>query len=142
MSATGSGRFSARLGRLALVAVPFLWLVAFFLVPFAIVLRISLSESAIAIPPYEPAFDLSAGWEAIREQARQLDLDKYRFLAADPLYIESYLSSLRIAAISTVLTLLAGYPLAYGMARAPRGLHGWASWRATVSSTRRSSPSG
>ena len=58
----------------------------------------------------------------LREALRRLDFDKYVFLTTDPLYIESYLSSLRIAGLSTALVLLIGYPIAYAMARAPRRL--------------------
>jgi putrescine transport system permease protein len=113
---------NARLGRLALIGVPAAWLTLFVLVPFLIVVRLSLSESAIAMPPYEPVFDLSAGLAALREALAKLDFDKYVFLTTDPLYIESYLSSLRIAGLSTALVLLIGYPIAYAMARAPRRL--------------------
>jgi putrescine transport system permease protein len=115
-------RRNARLGRLALVGVPALWLTLFVALPFLIVVRLSLSESAIAMPPYEPVFDLSAGFAALREAFGKLNLDKYVFLTTDPLYIESYLSSLRIAGLSTAMVLLIGYPIAYAMARAPRRL--------------------
>ncbi|ALK10558.1 ABC transporter permease [Blastochloris viridis] len=115
-------RRNARLDRLALIGVPALWLTLFVLVPFVIVVRLSLSESAIAMPPFEPVFDLSAGLAAFAEALGQLDFDKYVFLTTDPLYLESYLSSIRIAGLSTVLVLAIGYPLAYAMARAPRRL--------------------
>ncbi len=104
--------------RLALIAVPYLWLLALFLVPFVIVLKISLSDIAIAIPPYTPTLDLSEGWAGIRDFFGRLDFENYRFLTTDDLYWKAYLSSLRIALISTVITLLVGYPIAYGMARA------------------------
>jgi len=101
------------------IAVPYLWLLIFFLIPFVIVFKISLSEVAMAIPPYTPAFNLSAGWQAIREDFAQFSWDNYVWLVEDPLYYKAYLSSLLIAAVSTVLTLIVGYPIAYGMARAP-----------------------
>ncbi len=104
------------------IALPYLWLLALFLLPFAIVFRISLSEPVLAIPPYAPQFDLSAGWAAFLESLSQLSLGNYVWITEDRLYLNAYLSSLRIAAISTVLTLLVGFPLAYGMARAPTGL--------------------
>ncbi|WP_102960762.1 ABC transporter permease subunit [Mangrovicella endophytica] len=105
--------------RWLVVAIPYLWLVVFFLVPFLIVLKISFSTYAIAQPPYEPVFDqLSTVWE----RAQQFTLDSYRYLTEDPIYLRSYLSSLRIAAISTVLLLLIGFPIAYGMARAPSNM--------------------
>ena len=104
--------------RLAL-AIPYLWLIIFFLVPFAIVVKISLSQSALSQPPYTPVFDLSKGITNLVEQAKLFSLDSYRGLFEDSLYIDSYLSSLRIAFIATLLTLAVAYPLAYAMARAP-----------------------
>jgi putrescine transport system permease protein len=104
--------------RFALIAVPYLWLLALFLVPFLIVLKISLSDIAIAIPPYTPTLDLSEGWAGIRDFFSQLDFENFRFLTTDDLYWKAYLSSLRIALISTLITLLVGYPIAYAMARA------------------------
>jgi len=107
------------LRRLVLIAVPYLWLLALFLVPFVIVLKISLSDIALAIPPYTPTLDLSQGWAGFRSFLRQLDFENFTFLTTDALYWRAYLSSLQIAAISTILTLLVGFPIAYGMARAP-----------------------
>ena len=104
--------------RFALIAVPYLWLLALFLVPFVIVLKISLSDIAIAIPPYTPTLDPSEGWAGLRDFFGGLDFENYWFLTTDDLYWKAYLSSLRIALISTVITLLVGYPIAYGMARA------------------------
>ncbi|SEO06851.1 putrescine transport system permease protein [Salinihabitans flavidus] len=112
--------------RFALIAVPYLWLLALFLVPFIIVLKISLSDIALAIPPYTPTLDLSEGWAGIRRFFAGLDFENFRFLATDNLYWKAYLSSLQIAAVATLLTLLVGYPIAYGMARAPQ------EWRATL----------
>ena len=103
--------------RLALIATPYLWLLVFFLVPFVIVLKIALSDYAISIPPYTPTLDLSAGWEGIKSFFGELDFENFSFLASDALYWKAYLSSLQIAAISTVITLLVGYPIAYGMAQ-------------------------
>lgn len=112
--------------RLFLILTPYLWLGFFFLVPFIIVLKISLSDYAISIPPYTPVLDLSAGWTGIKEFFNGLDFENFGFLADDPLYYTAYLSSLKIAAISTVLTLLVAYPIAYGMAQAPD------EWRPTL----------
>ncbi|MDH5530835.1 MAG: ABC transporter permease subunit, partial [Paracoccaceae bacterium] len=89
-----------------------------FLVPFLIVFKISLSDYAISIPPYTPTFDIGAGWEGIKSFLSALDFENYTFLAEDALYWKAYLSSLQIAAISTFITLLVGYPIAYGMAQA------------------------
>jgi putrescine transport system permease protein len=108
-------------GRLV-VLIPYLWLIAFFLVPFVIVAKISLSQTAMALPPYTPVLDLSAGWDGLKAFASQLSLDSYALLASDELYLRSYLKSLEVAGVSTVLLMLIGYPIAYGIARAPRGL--------------------
>src|ERR1700756_4912951 len=95
--------------------------VAFFLLPFSIVLKISLSQSAIAQPPYTPVFDLSAGWSGVRSFFASLSLDNYVFLGSDPLYVVSYMKSLQIAAFSTLMLLVIGYPIAYAITRtAPR----------------------
>jgi putrescine transport system permease protein len=99
---------------------PYLWLVAFFLVPFLIVLKISLSQTAIAQPPYLPVLDLAAGWHGIKEFVAGLSLDNYATLASDDLYLFSYLRSLTVAALSTAILVLCGFPIAYAMARAPR----------------------
>src|SRR6202034_4295082 len=72
------------------VRIPYAWLVAFFLVPFLIVLKISLSQTAIAQPPYAPVFEFSAGWHGIRSFFAGLSLDNYVFLVSDPLYALSY----------------------------------------------------
>lgn len=106
----------------AVILVPYLWLLALFLVPFFIVFKISLSQTAIAMPPYLPVIDFGAGWAALRESIAEFSLDNYLWVFGDPLYINAYLSSLKIAAISTVLALLIGYPLAYGMTRAPESI--------------------
>lgn len=105
--------------RLFLIAVPYLWLGALFLVPFIIVLKISLSDAAISIPPYAPTLDISGGWAAIKEFFAGLDMENYVFLSDDDLYWKAYASSLKIAIISTLATLLVGFPIAYGMASAP-----------------------
>ena len=102
-----------------LVGVPYVWLLVLFLVPFGIVLKISLSDIALAIPPYTPTLDVSEGWAGVRAFFSQLDLENYTFLASDDLYWKAYLSSLQIALIATFFTLLVGFPVAYGMARAP-----------------------
>jgi putrescine transport system permease protein len=102
-----------------LIALPYAWLLALFLVPFLIVLKISLSDIAMSIPPYTPTLDLTAGWEGIRSFFAGLDFENFIFLTTDDLYWKAYLSSLQIAAISTVLTLIVGYPIAYAMSNAP-----------------------
>src|SRR5581483_9127421 len=89
--------------------------------PLLIVLKISLSQTVIAQPPYVPVLDLSAGWQGLKDFFAALSLQGYGLLASDSIYVTSYLRSLWIAATSTVLLLAIGYPIAYGMARAPRG---------------------
>lgn len=97
--------------------LPFVWLAAFFLFPFALVAKLSLSEVALAIPPYEPRLDFSQGISGLQTFVRGLDLDTYARLRTDHLYVAAYLSSLKFALVATVILLLVGYPLAYGMAR-------------------------
>jgi putrescine transport system permease protein len=111
-------RTFARPARIAAIA-PYLWMVLFFLVPFGFVLKISLSQTAIAQPPYLPVFDLSQGLVAIKAAAGSLSLDNFRLLVSDDLYVLSYLRSLVVAVVSTSILLLIGYPIAYGMARLP-----------------------
>jgi len=108
------------LGRRLVVWLPYGWLVVFFLVPFLIVLKISLSQTAIALPPYVPVLDLDAGWEGIKRFVAGLGFDNYATLFSDEIYGLSYLKSLKVAAVATAILLVIGYPLAYGMARAPR----------------------
>ncbi|MBV6486156.1 MAG: Putrescine transport system permease protein PotH [Pseudorhodoplanes sp.] len=115
-------RAPSTLGRRMIVLVPYLWLCIFFLVPFAIVFRLSLSQTAIAQPPYLPVFDPAAGWEGIRDFFAALSLDNYRILFSDTLYVSSYLKSLQVGLLSTLILLVVAFPIAYGMARVPRRL--------------------
>ena len=116
----GGGVQNRTWGARLVVLVPYLWLIVFFLVPFLIVMKISLSQTAIAQPPYTPVFDPAAGWEGLKAFVAGLSFENYAFIAADWLYLSSYLKSLEVAAFSTALLLLIGFPLAYGIARAPR----------------------
>jgi putrescine transport system permease protein len=108
-----------RPARIAAIA-PYLWMALFFLVPFGFVLKISLSQTAIAQPPYFPVFDLTQGLAAIKAAAASLSLDNFRLLLSDDLYVLSYLRSLVVALVSTSILLVIGYPIAYGMARLPQ----------------------
>ncbi len=100
-------------GRRLVIAIPFVWLLLFFLAPFAIVAKISLAEFRVGVPPYTPLFEIAEGaWLHIRAT-----LGNYAYLIDDPMYVAAYLSSVKIAAVSTVLALLIGYPMAYGIAR-------------------------
>jgi len=112
-------RIFTRPARLAAIA-PSLWMLLFFLMPFGFVLKISLSQTAIAQPPYLPVFDLAQGAAAIKAASAALSLDNFRLLVSDDLYILSYLRSLVVAAVSTSILLAIGYPIAYGMARLRR----------------------
>lgn len=104
--------------RFSLTAVlPFVWLAAFFLFPFLLVAKLSLSDVALAIPPYQPRLDLSQGLDGLSTFAKGLDLETYARLRTDHLYVAAYLSSLKFALVSTLILLAVGYPLAYGMAR-------------------------
>jgi putrescine transport system permease protein len=102
-------------GRTAVIAIPYFWLLLFFLVPFIIVLKIAFSDTQIALPPYQPLVQ----WASDRVMQIQLNLGNFLFLVEDSLYWRAYLNSLKVAAISTMLCLLVGYPMAYAMARAP-----------------------
>ncbi|MGA8901988.1 ABC transporter permease [Bradyrhizobium sp.] len=108
-----------RPARLAAIA-PYLWMALFFLVPFLFVLKISLSQTAIAQPPYAPVFDVGEGWAALKAAFAALSPDNFKLLFSDDLYVLSYLRSLTVAAISTSILLVIGYPIAYGMARLPQ----------------------
>lgn len=111
-------RLFTRPARLAVIG-PYLWMVLFFLVPFGFVLKISLSQTAIAQPPYTPLFDVT-DLAALKAAFAALSLDNFRLLISDDLYIASYLRSVAVALISTAILLGIGYPIAYGMARLPR----------------------
>ncbi|MEE9428779.1 MAG: ABC transporter permease subunit [Paracoccaceae bacterium] len=112
--------------RIILIWVPYLWLLGLFLIPFFIVLKIAFSDIALAIPPYTPTLDITAGWEGFKAYFAALDFENFVFLTEDQLYWRAYLSSLKIALISTIATLLVGYPIAYGMAKSSR------EWRPTL----------
>ena len=112
-------RIFTRPARLAALA-PFVWMVLFFLVPFGFVLKIALSQTAIAQPPYTPVFDLTEGMVGLKAAFAAFSLDNFRLLISDDLYTYSYLRSLAVAGISTAILLCIGYPVAYGMARLPQ----------------------
>jgi putrescine transport system permease protein len=107
-----------RLGRLALIGVPFAWLGLFFLLPLLSVLKISLAHSALGIPPYTPLITSEGGGVKIHAT-----LANFALLVSDDLYLRAYLGALGNAALATALCLLMGYPIAYAIARAP------ATWR-------------
>lgn len=100
------------------VLLPYLWLLLFFLAPFVIILKISFADPLVAQPPFTALIDWAAsGWDRI-----QVTLDNYLFLFQDRYYSVIYLSSIKLAAISTLLCLSIGYPVAYFIARQKPGL--------------------
>ncbi len=101
-------------GRTGVIALPYLWLLLFFLVPFIFVLKISLAEAAIAMPPYSALIE----WAEDTYLTVRVNVANFLFLIEDDLYWKAYLNSAKVALISTILCLLIGYPMAYGMARA------------------------
>jgi putrescine transport system permease protein len=106
-------RIGTDLGRRVVTAIPTAWLLVLFLVPFLIVLKISFSEAQLAVPPYAPLFEWRHGIPV-----PHLHFGNYAFLFTDSLYIHSYVYSVRVAAVSTLLCLIIGYPMAYAIARA------------------------
>ncbi|MEM0899545.1 MAG: ABC transporter permease subunit [Pseudomonadota bacterium] len=118
---TPTAALGARLFQRLTILIPYVWLFCLFLLPFLIVFRISLSVLEFGSPPYVPQFDLSKGWTAFREDLAMLNVENYTFLATDALYRNAYISSILIASVSTFFTLLIGFLMAYGMARAPEG---------------------
>ncbi len=98
------------------IATPYLWLLLFFLVPFAIILKISLADPVVAQPPFTPSFDASGGLA--------VTLDNFTFLLTDKLYAITYLRSVLMALIATLLCLALGFPMAYGIARARAEVRG------------------
>ncbi len=100
--------------QLFVVAVPYVWLLIFFLIPFFIVLKISLAEYILASPPFSKLFRVAESGALYMT----LIFDNFVFLWEDSLYLNTYLNSLQISVTSTILCLLLGYPIAYGIARA------------------------
>ncbi len=98
--------------RWGVIGVPYLWLLMFFAIPFLIVMKISFAKLAIAQPPYTPILEFVQD-----EVLLKLNLTNYKILFSDPQYLLAYASSLKIAAISTFMTLLIGYPMAYVISR-------------------------
>lgn len=91
------------------VAVPYVWLLVFFLLPFVIILKISLADPVIAQPPFTPLLDDQGNLS--------VSLDGFKFLLTDKLYAITYFKSVMLAASATMLCLLLGFPMAYGIAR-------------------------
>ena len=105
------GRLQQRHGRKLVILLPLVWFLLLFLLPFLIVFKISFAEMARAIPPYTDLVTFSDGMLDIA-----LNIGNYISLTDDPLYIEAYLQSIQVAAVSTALCLVIGYPLAWAVA--------------------------
>jgi putrescine transport system permease protein len=99
-------------GRKLVIAAPFTFLLVFFMIPFAAVLMISFADPQMSVPPYSPIAELKDGYLRVT-----LSLEHYRAVLTDPLYVGSYLYSLEVAALTTLLCLLIGYPASYLIAR-------------------------
>jgi putrescine transport system permease protein len=109
----GSG--GTAIGRWFVIAIPYFWLGLFFLVPFLIVLKIAFSNIQLSMPPVEPVVT----WAGDQVLQFRLHFSNFSFVFGDSLYRAAFLNSLQVAGISTLLALLIGYPMAYGIARAP-----------------------
>lgn len=102
-----------RWGRFSVISIPSLWLALFFFIPFVVVFKISLAEPAIAIPPYTDMFQ----WNAEDSIANiKIKFGNYLYLFEDTFYLDAYLSSVKIAGVSTFFALLIGFPMAYYIA--------------------------
>ena len=106
----GTGKGREMLWQRFTVAIPYIWLLIFFLAPFAIIMKISTADPIIGQPPFTPTFDEGGAFLATA--------DNFKFLLTDKLYIITYLKSVFMAATATILCLLLGFPMAYGIARA------------------------
>jgi putrescine transport system permease protein len=114
-------RLRERIGRALVIGPPYLWLAVFFLAPFAIVVKISMSDPVTAQPPYVPVLDWRGTFADWRDFLLALDFENFETLWADDLYWQAGLASVRIALVSTALLLLIGYPMAHAMSRASSG---------------------
>ncbi len=111
-------RLRTFMGKAAVVALPYGWHIIFFLIPFLIVLKISFSQSLLGAPPYS---DLFSWFEDDILQLR-LNLGNYFYLGEDNLYLAAYWESIRLSGFATLISLLIGYPIAYGIARVTPGV--------------------
>ncbi len=115
-----TAKFSYRLAhllqnnwRLLVLIIPFFWLLLFFLAPFFLVLKISLAGTIIASPPFTPMIE----WVDEGVMNIRIVVDNYAYLWEDDLYVNTYLNSIKVSSISTILCLLIGYPMAYAIVR-------------------------
>ncbi len=107
------GRWAQSRWRTIIVVIPFAWLLLFFLAPFFIVAKISVAELAIASPPFTKMIEWTdGGILTIR-----IVFDNFIYILEDSLYVNTYINSLKISVTCTILCLLLGYPIAYGIVR-------------------------
>lgn len=99
--------------QMVVIAIPFVWLLFFFLAPFLIVGKISLAELAIASPPFTKMFE----WTDGGIMTIRIVFENFTYIFSDDLYLNTYLNSLKISITSTLLCLLFGYPIAYAIVR-------------------------
>ena len=102
-----------RYGKWLIIAPPMLYLLVFFLIPFAFALKISFADTAVHVPPFTDILTVSPDWHI----HLTLSLNNFRYLFTDEVYGLSYLYSIRTAFFSTLVCLLIGYPMAYAIAR-------------------------
>jgi putrescine transport system permease protein len=105
---------NSTLNKIFVILPPFLWLILLFFIPFLIIIIVSFSEYADATPPYNLFFDYDINTHKYKFAP---DLTNFKFLIEDPIYLGAYLNSIKIAAISTITTLLIAYPIALGIVR-------------------------
>ena len=116
----------ARRRAILVSAIPYIWVLLFLVLPLLFVLRLSLSQSVLAQPPYAPIFDFTDGPAINVDKLKQFSLDAYRGLFSDALYVDAYFSSVALAATATALTLIVAFPFAYAIAASDRR------WRPTL----------
>ncbi|MFC7398912.1 ABC transporter permease subunit [Chelatococcus sp. GCM10030263] len=107
--------------RLLVPALPYGWLIVFFLVPFAVVLKLALSQATSTMPPYSPVLSLSEGLSGLASFVAGLTTDNFALLVEDLFYADAVLSSLRMAAMATAILVAIGFPIAYAIAKAAAG---------------------
>ncbi len=109
---SAANKLSNGWGRRIVIGLPYLWLAIFFLLPFMLVLKISLSEPMLSQPPYTPL----TSWTEESTLQIKINLGNYVLVGEDELYLDAFINSLKIAAISTIMCLLIGFPMAYAIA--------------------------
>ena len=114
MTSAAARGIDGRAGRRLVIGAPFLWLLLFFLVPFLIVLKVSFAEAVLGNPPFAPLLH----WVDGVVMELRLSFSSYSLMLEDSLYVDAFVNSVWMAAMSTLLCLLIGYPMAYGIARA------------------------